>query len=187
MFRSIWQTQIHGTYFVQTERCFQESYHMRMKSMFCVWITSSLYMNINKKIKLSNSITAFIFHFQLDCLCSENQFNHLLYLLIFSSPLQWRHNQCDGFSNHQPRDCLLNRLFRRRSTKTSKLRVTGLCVGNSPVTGEFPHKLPVTRKMFPFDDVITLWPGIACLRQWAGSALFRALQFQAITYANVDF
>ena len=32
--------------------------------------------------------------------------------------------------------------------------VTGLCAGNSPVTGEFPHKGPVTRKMFPFDDVI---------------------------------
>ena len=29
-------------------------------------------------------------------------------------------------------------LFRRRSKKTSKLRVTGLCEGNSPVTGEFP-------------------------------------------------
>ena len=27
---------------------------------------------------------------------------------------------------------------RRRSKKTSKLRVTGLCEGNSPVTGEFP-------------------------------------------------
>ena len=27
---------------------------------------------------------------------------------------------------------------RRRSQKTSKLRVTGLCAGNSPVTGEFP-------------------------------------------------
>ena len=26
----------------------------------------------------------------------------------------------------------------RRSKKTSKLRVTGLCAGNSPVTGEFP-------------------------------------------------
>ena len=37
---------------------------------------------------------------------------------------------------------------------TSKLRVTGLCEGNSPVTAEFPHKWPVTRKMFPFDDVI---------------------------------
>ena len=42
--------------------------------------------------------------------------------------LQWRHNGCDGFSNHQPHDCLLNRLFRGRSKKTSKLRVTGLCV-----------------------------------------------------------
>ena len=27
---------------------------------------------------------------------------------------------------------------KRRSKKTSKLRVTGLCAGNSPVTGEFP-------------------------------------------------
>ena len=36
---------------------------------------------------------------------------------------------------------LLNVLFRRRSTKTSKLRVTGLCVGNSPVTGEFPAQM----------------------------------------------
>ena len=34
--------------------------------------------------------------------------------------------------------CLLNCLFRRRSKKTSKLRVTGFCEGNSPVTGEFP-------------------------------------------------
>ena len=43
--------------------------------------------------------------------------------------LQWRHNE---------RDCLLNPLFKRRSKKTSKFRVTGLCAGNSPVTGEFP-------------------------------------------------
>ena len=40
--------------------------------------------------------------------------------------LQWRHNGRDSVSNHQPHDCLLNRLFRRRSKKTSKLRVTGL-------------------------------------------------------------
>ena len=31
-----------------------------------------------------------------------------------------------------------NRLFRRRSKKTSKLRVTGLCEGNSPMTSGFP-------------------------------------------------
>ena len=52
--------------------------------------------------------------------------------------LQWRHNERDGVSNHQPHDCLLNRLLRRRPKKTPKFRVTGLCEGNSPVTGEFP-------------------------------------------------
>ena len=44
-------------------------------------------------------------------------------------------------SKKQPHDCLLNRLFRRRSKKASKLRVTGLCVGNSPGTGEFPAEM----------------------------------------------
>ena len=52
--------------------------------------------------------------------------------------LRWRHNGREIVSNHQPYDRLLNRLFRRRSKKTSKLGVTGLCAGNSPVTGEFP-------------------------------------------------
>ena len=47
----------------------------------------------------------------------------------------------DGIANHQPQDCLLNRLFRRRSKKTSKLRVTGLCVENSLVSGEFPAEM----------------------------------------------
>ena len=52
--------------------------------------------------------------------------------------LQWRHNERDGVSNHLSLNCLLNRLFNCGSRKTSKLRVTGLCEGNSPVTGEFP-------------------------------------------------
>ena len=68
--------------------------------------------------------------------------------------LQWRHNERDGVSNHRCLDCLLNRLLRRRSKKTSKLRVTGLCEGNPPVTCGFPHKGSMTRKMFPFDDAI---------------------------------
>ena len=54
---------------------------------------------------------------------------------------QWRHNEYDGVSNHQPRDYLLNRLFRRSSKKTSKLRVTSLCTGYSPVTVEFPAQM----------------------------------------------
>ena len=72
----------------------------------------------------------------------------------YHKSLQWRHYDQDGVSNHQPRGCILNRLFRRRSKKTSKLRVTGLCVGNSRGPVNSPHKGPVTRKMFPFDDVI---------------------------------
>ena len=52
--------------------------------------------------------------------------------------LQWRHNRQDDVSKYRPHDCLLNRLFKRRSKKASKLRATGLCAGNSPGTGEFP-------------------------------------------------
>ena len=55
--------------------------------------------------------------------------------------LRWRHNGRDRVSNHQPHDCLLNCLFRRRSKKISKLHVTGLCAGNSPGTGEFPAQM----------------------------------------------
>ena len=39
--------------------------------------------------------------------------------------LRWRHNGRDSVSNHQPHNCLLNRLFGCRSKKISKLRVTG--------------------------------------------------------------
>ena len=74
-------------------------------------------------------------------------------------PLRWCHNGRDSVSNHQPHDCLLNRLFRRRSKKTSKLRVTGLLRGIHRRPVNSPHKWPVTRKMFPLDDVIMpfLW------------------------------
>ena len=62
--------------------------------------------------------------------------------------LHWRHNDHTSVSNHQPHDCLLNRLFRRRSKKTSKLRVTGLCVGNSPGPVNSPHKAQLRGKCF---------------------------------------
>ena len=60
---------------------------------------------------------------------------------IITLPLQWRHNGHSSVSNHQLHDCLLNRFFRRRSKKTLKLRVTGLCAGNSPGTGEVPAQM----------------------------------------------
>ena len=38
----------------------------------------------------------------------------------------------------------------------TKLRIVYLIIysGTDPVTGEFPHKWPVTWKVLPFDDVI---------------------------------
>ena len=73
------------------------------------------------------------------CLCQcGDPFYHI--------SLRWRHHRRDSVSSHQPHDCLLNRLFRRRSKKTSKLRVTGLLRGihRGPVNS--PQKWPVTRQ-----------------------------------------
>ena len=53
------------------------------------------------------------------------------------SPLLWCHNDRIGVSNARHlrlHECL----FRRKSKKTSKLRIAGLCEGNSSVTGEYP-------------------------------------------------
>ena len=86
------------------------------------------------------------------------------------STLQWCHNDHDGVSNHQPHGCLLNRLFRSRSKKTSKLRVTGLCVGNSPGPVNSPYKGPITQKMFPFDDVIMNHQ--VCCMSWVHLSVF---------------
>ena len=71
--------------------------------------------------------------------------------------LQWRHNGHDSVSNHQTYHCLLNRLFsadqRKYQNSASLAFVRG--IHRRPVNS--PHKWPVTRKMFPFDDVIMFW------------------------------
>ena len=100
-------------------------------------------------------------------LCSEISSQapplHSQLIVHCTGSLRWRHNEQDGVLNHQPYHCLLNRLFRRRSKKVSKLRVTGLCAGNNS-----PHKWPVTRKMYPFDDVIMMnrFPCPSALAVW---------------------
>ena len=58
--------------------------------------------------------------------------------LISCITLQWRQNEHDGVLNHRRLHWLLNCWFKWRSKKPSKLRITGLCVGNWPATGEFP-------------------------------------------------
>ena len=68
----------------------------------------------------------------------------------FTVTSQWRHNERDGVSNQRRLDCLLNRLFRRRSNKNQSS--ASLAFVGWPL--DSPHKGPVTRKKFPFDDVI---------------------------------
>ena len=91
-------------------------------------------------------------------------------LMVVNITLLCRHNGCDGVSNQKPHHCLLKRLFRRRSKKISKLRVTGLSVGNSPVTGEFPAQMASNAEndsiwwrhhdRYRCIDALTLsWPG----------------------------
>ena len=95
-------------------------------------------------------------------------------------PLWWRYNGRDGVSNHQPYDCLLNRLFRHRSKKTSKLRVTGLCVGNSPGTGEFPAQMTSNA-----ENVSISWRHHARLK-WGSFSWFKTFEC-CVDFFSVSF
>ena len=67
--------------------------------------------------------------------------------------LQWRNNERHDVSNHQPRDCssVYSGADQRNYQSSASLAfVWG--IHRWPVNS--PHKGPVTRKMFPFDDVI---------------------------------
>ena len=80
----------------------------------------------------------------------------LLAIVYLLCTLQWRHNGRDGVSNHRHIDCLLNRLFGRRSKKTSSSELLAFVRGIHRWPGNSPHKGPATRKMLPFDDVIII-------------------------------
>ena len=80
-----------------------------------------------------------------------------LKVLSFSRKLQWRHKEHDGGSDHQPHDCLLKVYSgadeRKHQSSASLAFVLG--IHRWPVNS--PHKGPITRKMFPFDDVISVY------------------------------
>ena len=114
--------------------------------------------------------------------------------------LQWHHNDRDYVSNHQPHDCLLNFLFGRKTKKTSKLRVTGLCAGNSPRTGECPARrasdaenVSILRHEIHNDDVhisyvlclVRLWH-IYFLQIWYGKIHIAAPDVSLCAYLGVS-
>ena len=70
---------------------------------------------------------------------------------------QWRHNACDGVSNHRvsivyPTVCL-GADQRKRQSSASLAFVWGIHRWRV----DSPHKGPVTRNMFPLDNVIIKW------------------------------
>ena len=79
-----------------------------------------------------------------------------------------RHNERDGVSNYQRLGCLL----RRRSRKTSKLRVTGLCEENSPMTAEFP-----SQRASNAENVSIWWRHqLECLFLWYDACICPAMK-----------
>ena len=86
----------------------------------------------------------------------EHEVEHVVEHVTYIIGAHWRHNERGSISNHRHLDCLLNHLLRSWSKKTSKLRFTGLCEGNSPLIGEFPAQRASKKKMFQFDDVTML-------------------------------
>ena len=67
---------------------------------------------------------------------------------------QWRHNGLDSVLSHQPYHCLLSRIFGRRSKKTKSSATLAFVWGIHRWPVNSPHKWPVKRIMYPFDDVI---------------------------------
>ena len=108
-------------------------------------------MGCSYQIKMKKPITSYISYYDLEVFPRTMTRTKYITIHLYgwcqtqavlsgnkSYPLQTRHNGGDGVTDHQPHHCLLNRLFRHRSKKTSKLRVSGLCAGNSPMGVEFP-------------------------------------------------
>ena len=92
------------------------------------------------------NIAIYVISTEVQYALDRTRFNIAIYLMMtlwpgdalwWTKSLQWRHYDRDGISNHRRPDRLPNHLFRRRSKKTSKLIVTGLCEGNPPVTDGF--------------------------------------------------
>ena len=89
----------------------------------------------------------------------------------YEYPLLWRHNGRDGVSNNQPHDIVYSAVHsvadqRKHQSSASRASVRG--IHRWPVNS--PDKWPVTREMFPFDDVIMSQLNDEC-DDWKGARL----------------
>ena len=127
---------------MQIQYYVQNSVRILPRAPMFIYYSICLNNNDNREPEWNTIIQNYQYSHQSAFLRDRCQCTHIW------TTLQWRHNEHHGVSKHRCIDCLLSRLFRRRSKKTSKPCATGLCEGNSPDKG------PVTRNMFPSDDVM---------------------------------
>ena len=85
--------------------------------------------------------------------------------LVRRKTVQWRHIAYDDISNYQPPDCLFNRLFEaqiKESIKAPRRWPFVRGIRRWPLNS--PNKEPVTRKVFPFDDVIMILNSVPVIK-----------------------
>ena len=78
----------------------------------------------------------------------------------FQVTLQWHHN---GYLKSPASQLFTQQFLQVQIKKTSKLRVTGLCAGNSPVTGEFP-----TQRASNAENISIWWRHHECVLEKSG-------------------
>ena len=71
--------------------------------------------------------------------------------LYYRTPSNWYSDNPVIYSINVP--CLIEMFDMMTSSNGNIIRVTGLCAGNSPVTGEFPAQRPVMRSFDVFFDL----------------------------------
>ena len=130
-------------------------------------------LGLCQSVRLSGLVTAKnVCHYRVVSLQLSQQFDDI------HKRLQLRHNERDDVSNYQPQNCLLNRLFRRRSKKTSKLRITGLCVGNSLANSLVTTGLSAMLALVKWIhcwlvDYLQCWPPVRLIHWWLMVSLHR--------------
>ena len=130
------------------------------------WSIQSYHYQLNHQNSGENqnlfTIQRFCFHktYLSKLLTIDTQWVYDVVLLVIPSlsslqiwALQWRHNGRDGISNHQPHNYYMvySNVYSGGDQRKHQCSVS-LAFARGPVNS--PHKWPVTRKMFPFDDVI---------------------------------
>ena len=114
--------------------------------------------------------------YSLESICLEswelnrdlNMVPHVRHGVWNHGPLEWCQNERDGIWNHRRLECLLRRLFRRRSKKTFTLRVTGLCEGKSAIWWRH-HATRASNSLFSW--LFRLSQNSAFMVLWEGNTL----------------